>query len=100
MTTDSIPKTAREPSASTEDGIMAVARLVGEMLSAGENDIYRRVQTEVERTVLLTALRFTKGNQVQASESLGISRTTLRSKLRHLRISIVKEVLLKTSHSC
>jgi two-component system nitrogen regulation response regulator GlnG len=52
------------------------------LLRAGETEIYRRVALEVDRAVLGTVLRHVKGNQVQASELLGISRTTLRAKLR------------------
>jgi two-component system nitrogen regulation response regulator GlnG len=54
------------------------------LLRAGETDIYRRVALEVDRAVLGTVLRHVKGNQVQAAELLGISRTTLRAKLRSL----------------
>ena len=48
----------------------------------GETDIYPKVTAAVDRVVLETVLRHVKGNQVQASEVLGISRTTLRAKLR------------------
>ena len=54
------------------------------LLRAGESNIYRRVEHEVDRVVLEVVLRHVKGNQVQASELLGISRTTLRAKLRTL----------------
>ena len=47
----------------------------------GEPDIYRRLCLEVDRVVLDVVLAHVKGNQVQASELLGISRTTLRTKL-------------------
>jgi DNA-binding NtrC family response regulator len=53
-----------------------------EMLRGGEVDIYRRVCLEMDHVVLGTVLRHVKGNQVKASEMLGISRTTLRAKLR------------------
>ncbi len=47
------------------------------LLHAGEPDIYRRVSAEMDRVLLEAVLCHVKGNQVQASELLGISRTTL-----------------------
>jgi len=55
--------------------------LVRALLTAGDADIYRRVIHEVDRVILAEALGFVDGNQVHASELLGISRTTLRAKL-------------------
>jgi DNA-binding protein Fis len=43
--------------------------------------------------VLETVLRHTRGSQVQAAELLGISRTTLRAKLRALRMTFGKQLL-------
>jgi DNA-binding protein Fis len=100
MANDSLAETAREPSVyfsapSIEDGVVDVAQLVRQMLAAGKKDIYRKVEVEVDRAILQAVLRYTKGNQVQASELLGISRTTLRLKLRHVRIEIEKQILVK-----
>ena len=67
-----------------------VAALTDDLLRAGGPDIYRRVSNEVDRVILERVLRHVNGNQLKASELLGISRTTLRAKLRTLGITIDK----------
>jgi two-component system nitrogen regulation response regulator GlnG len=90
LTVDCLPENLRPPgsppsaSPSSEKDSLDVGTLTGTLLRAGEPDIYRRVCTEVDRVVLDIVLRHVHGNQVQASELLGISRTTLRAKLRAL----------------
>lgn len=79
--------------ASADGGRLDVHELVADLLRAGESDIYQKVNAAVDRVVLETVLRQVKGNQVQASEVLGISRTTLRAKLRSLGLSIEKQLL-------
>jgi two-component system nitrogen regulation response regulator GlnG len=76
-----------------------VAQLVGRLLRQGESDIYRKIRLAVDRAVMQAVFRHTKGNQVRASEMLGISRTTLRAKLRSLRASIEKRLWLESGQS-
>ena len=45
-------------------------------------DLYEMVISEVEKPMLATVLHHTRGNQSNAAEILGISRSTLRKKLR------------------
>ena len=65
----------------SETGSIHVAGNVQRLLRAGETDIYRQIHAEVDRLLLAEILRHARGNQVLASQLLGISRTTLRSKL-------------------
>lgn len=44
--------------------------------------LYRMVLDEVERPLLETVLQHTNGNQSLAAQMLGISRSTLRKKLK------------------
>jgi two-component system nitrogen regulation response regulator GlnG len=88
ITLDSLPEnlrlvTASPPAVGAGERPDVVALTEG-LLQAGDTDIYRRVAQVVDRAVLTTVLRHVEGNQVQASQLLGISRTTLRAKLRSL----------------
>lgn len=62
--------------------LVGVRRRVQNLLAGGSLDIYRRVLLEVERVVIGDVLEHVGGNQVQASELLGISRNTLRARLQ------------------
>jgi nitrogen regulation protein NR(I) len=82
---NSLPTSVRGATApgsgqSHEDGL-DVLRLVRDLLAFGSPELYRKVIAEVDRVVLAEVLRHVGGNQVHASELLGISRTTLRAKL-------------------
>ena len=79
--------------------LVDVGRLVANLLRAGEDEIYRKVCPAVDRVVMKTVLRHVKGNQVQASELLGISRTTLRAKLRSLGMAIEKQLPSESDQS-
>src|SRR5262249_11866297 len=75
---DGQPVVSASPAAETLD----IVQMVRDLLRAGEADIYRKVCLAVDRAVLEEVLRYTRGNQVHASDLLRISRTTLRAKLR------------------
>jgi Fis family transcriptional regulator len=48
--------------------------------------LYQMVISEVEQPMLEAVLEYTRGNQSQAAEVLGINRNTLRKKLRQYGI--------------
>lgn len=70
--------------AGTATGCPDIAGLARDLIRSGSNDVYRQVQAEVDRVLLDEVLRHVDGNQVLASQILGISRTTLRNKLSSL----------------
>lgn len=54
--------------------------------------LYDRVLKEVERPLISLCLKATRGNQIKASELLGVNRNTLRKKIRELDIEVVRGV--------
>jgi len=62
------------------------------MLRDGGKNVHGRVVGRVERELLTRALRLTHGHQAQASDLLGISRATLRYKLREMGIVLDRVV--------
>lgn len=69
-----------------------VVQLIATLLSGQETDIFRKVNAAVERVVIEAVLRHVRGNQVAASQILGISRTTLRSKMKAHGLTIEKQI--------
>ena len=67
-------------------------RFVRERLDFGSEDLYAEALASMERQVLTIVLRHTEGNQVQAARILGITRGSLRNKIRSLGITIGRSV--------
>jgi two-component system nitrogen regulation response regulator GlnG len=67
-------------------------QFVAERLQAGSQDLYAESLTLMERHVLTRVLRHTGGNQLQAAKLLGITRGSLRNKIRALGIVIERSV--------
>src|SRR5262249_21414412 len=63
-------------------------RFIQDRLEANSNDLYAETIVLLERMLLTEVLRYTSGNQVQAAKILGITRNSLRHKIRSLDITI------------
>jgi len=67
-------------------------RFVAERLEATSTDLYAEALAAMERQLITRVLRHTGGRQLQAAKILGITRGSLRTKLRALGITIGRSV--------
>lgn len=56
------------------------------IISNSEGQVYKHLEAALERTSIEAVLRYCKGNQVKASEILGISRNTLRGRVKKFNL--------------
>jgi two-component system nitrogen regulation response regulator GlnG len=75
---------------STDGDRLDLASLVDPLLEQARGRVYAEVIARVERELFARVLRHTHGHQAQASEILGLSRATLRHRLRVLGLSVDK----------
>lgn len=68
-------------------------RFINERLTSGVEDLYDQALSRMETELISRVLRRTGGNQLEAARILGVTRTTLRSKLRQLGIAIDRVVV-------
>ncbi|MCE9566714.1 MAG: sigma-54 dependent transcriptional regulator [Planctomycetes bacterium] len=92
LTPGCLPPSVRGGLMARPTATLDVLALVADLLGTGSTDIYRQVTQSVDRALLTTILDHAHGNQSQASELLGISRTTLRAKLQVLGLSLERHV--------
>ena len=65
-----------------------IERNMDKLLNEENNNIYPSIIEKVEKSVITNVLVFTGGNQLKASEILGLNRNTLRKKIGDLSIDI------------
>lgn len=60
----------------------AVAQYLADMGSTPPTNLHERIITEVEGPLIRTVLEHTGGNQSRAAAILGMTRSTLRNRIR------------------
>jgi DNA-binding NtrC family response regulator len=76
----------------SECGRSAIESFLRQKLQDCGEDLYQHVHRQVDRQLLPLVLESTGGNQLRAAQLLGITRRTLRVKLRELGLSVTKTV--------
>jgi two-component system nitrogen regulation response regulator GlnG len=77
-----------QPPPSPPGELPELRSLIADLLERNQANLYSQVLAAVERVLLPMVLQHTHGHQQQASERLGISRATLRHKLRLLGLTV------------
>ncbi|MEM6904021.1 MAG: nitrogen regulation protein NR(I), partial [Pseudomonadota bacterium] len=92
------PEAASNGAVPTDESLSdAVARHLSTYFQAHSdglpaNGLYDRILREVERPLIAQCLEATRGNQIKAAELLGVNRNTLRKKIRHLDIPVIRGI--------
>ena len=92
-------KTMLETAAREHNQAGNLPELIEIRMQAGSRNLYSEALETMERTLLSMVLQNTHGNQSKAAEILGITRGSLRNKIRQLGISIDHQVKLQDSVS-
>jgi DNA-binding NtrC family response regulator len=98
LVADFFPSEIRSPHAA-EDGTAGATgerggmeRLIENRLQAGSQNLYAESLEMLERVLITAVLKNTHGNQSKAAEILGITRGSLRNKIRALGIYIDRKI--------
>ena len=86
-----------ESQSAPTDSDVNLAMFVEQRIKDNSEDIYAETLAEMERCLLTRILRHTGGNQSQAASRLGITRGSLRNKIRSLGISIEQQIVTEQS---
>jgi two-component system nitrogen regulation response regulator GlnG len=93
---DFLPQHVRRPAPAQPvgepSGLFNWDDFVAGRIAAETENLYAEGLERMEREVLLRVLKHTGGNQLQAARILGITRGSLRNKIRTLGISIARSV--------
>ncbi len=90
LLTEFLPPLSGEPATDLFDNqtIFQQQEFVARRLESGSTELYGETIQRAEKDLITQVLKHTQGNQLQAAGILGISRVTLRSKIRSLGINI------------
>jgi DNA-binding protein Fis len=75
-----------------DDELESLVALLRSDSALGEGDLYRRALEQFDRVIVSHVMDQAGGNLTKAAERLGLSRVTLRSKLRAMRQGVQKVV--------
>jgi Fis family transcriptional regulator len=90
-----VKRPARKDAATAEPGMgeplrecvrKAMDKYFSDLDGERPGGLYQLVLAEVERPLLESVMQHARGNQSHAADYLGISRSTLRKKLKHYQI--------------
>ena len=92
---DDLPDRLRMPNAPPESAPQdELIRFVDQRVREGSTTLYQESLDRMERQLLRRVLEETHGNQVHAARILGITRGSLRTKIRALGIAIDRTIRL------
>ncbi|MEQ8847639.1 sigma-54 dependent transcriptional regulator [Botrimarina sp.] len=81
-----------QPATDGHHGAFSLHRFISEKLEAGTKDLYAETLAEMEKELLSQVLTHAGGNQSEASRILGITRGSLRNKIRSNGIVIGPDI--------
>ena len=85
---DSAPRRMAGATSSDDGGSVDLASFLDERITSGSENVYQESLQFMERYLLTRVLRETAGNQSKAALRLGITRGSLRNKMRELGIQV------------
>src|SRR5262249_36289230 len=71
---------------------LGLDQFIDERLRDGTDSLYEETLERMERHLLTRVLQHTGGNQAQAAKILGITRGSLRTKIREVGITITRTI--------
>jgi two-component system nitrogen regulation response regulator GlnG len=80
------------PRGGDESGGVDLGRFIDDRTAADSDNLYQETLQMMERYLITRVLRETHGNQSRAARRLGITRGSLRNKMRDLGIQIEQVV--------
>jgi DNA-binding NtrC family response regulator len=86
------PLGTTEPEPRSDGDSIDYDAFISARLAAGSADLYAESLQQLERHLLTRVLNHTGGNQLQAARILGITRGSLRTKIRALGLTIERSV--------